>query len=295
MGDYDVNQDVSYEGSLVGRKKLARKAEKPTRRGIAWPRWTGFRGMTVRDWLDLLIVPLALVVVSFLFTMQQDKRQQEIEDQRARQAQQIEEQRANAERKLADQRAQDEVLQIYLDQMGTLMLKENLRESEKDSEVRTLARARTLTVLKGLDPGRKTAVMDFLQEADLITKEDGTSPIISLAGADLKGADLVEADLVAADLKDANLSDANLSDADLSGANLSAVELFTADLKGADLSDADLSDADLTYADLENTNLNAADLRGANLSHAQGLTMMYLERHVSLLEGATMPNGWEHH
>jgi hypothetical protein len=84
----------------VGRKKLVRKAEPPAKRGIAWPRWTGFRGMTVRDWLELLIVPLVLVVISFLFTVQQDQRQQRTENQRAA-----------AERELAVQRAQDEALQ----------------------------------------------------------------------------------------------------------------------------------------------------------------------------------------
>jgi hypothetical protein len=45
-------------------------------------RW-GFRGMTVRDWLDLLVVPLALVVIGFWFTTQQETRQQRIENQRA--------------------------------------------------------------------------------------------------------------------------------------------------------------------------------------------------------------------
>ena len=32
----------------MGGKALSRKPE--PKRGIAWPRWTGFRGMTVRDW-----------------------------------------------------------------------------------------------------------------------------------------------------------------------------------------------------------------------------------------------------
>src|SRR5215208_7161642 len=91
-------------------------------------RW-GFRGMTVRDWLQLLIVPLALVVISFLFAAQQDQRQQQTENQRA-----------EAERELANQRAQDEALQAYLDQMSNLLLERNLRESAEDSEVRTLAR-----------------------------------------------------------------------------------------------------------------------------------------------------------
>jgi hypothetical protein len=124
----------------VERKKPARKAEPPSKHRIAWPRWTGFRGMTVRDWLQLLIVPLALVVIGFLFTMQQYARQQAIEDRRA-----------ERERELEEQRAQDLALQGYLDQMSTLVL-ENL----SDPKVQTLLRARTLTVLERLDPSRKT-------------------------------------------------------------------------------------------------------------------------------------------
>jgi hypothetical protein len=67
----------------LDRKKPGRKAEPTAKRRIAWPRWTGFRGMTVRDWLQLLIVPLVLAGIGFWFTMQQDARQQRIEDQRA--------------------------------------------------------------------------------------------------------------------------------------------------------------------------------------------------------------------
>ena len=51
------------------------------------------------------------------------------------------------ERELAEQQAQNDSLQTYLDQMGMLLLEKDLRSSKEDSEVRTLARARTLTVL----------------------------------------------------------------------------------------------------------------------------------------------------
>src|SRR5918994_5377524 len=54
-----------------------------------WPRWTGFRGKTAWDWMDLLIVPLALVVIGLGFTMLQDARQQDLENQRAQQAQRV--------------------------------------------------------------------------------------------------------------------------------------------------------------------------------------------------------------
>jgi hypothetical protein len=91
-------------------------------------RW-GLRGKTFWDWLQLLIVPLALVGIGFWLTTQQDAQQQLIEEQRA----------------------DDAALQANLDQMNNLLLEYNLRSSKENSEVRTLARARTLTVLGRLD------------------------------------------------------------------------------------------------------------------------------------------------
>ncbi len=88
--------------------------------------------MTGRNWLQptvlLLAVPLALVVIGSMVSMQQDPRQQAIEDQRGQQAQQLEE-----------RRTQDAVLQSYLDQMSHLKLERDSRASDEGSEVRTLA------------------------------------------------------------------------------------------------------------------------------------------------------------
>jgi hypothetical protein len=183
---------VKAEERSVGRKRLVRKAGPPSNRRIAWPRWTGFRGMTVRDWLQLLIVPFALVVIGFLFTVQQDARQQKIEDRRAQQAQKIENQRAEAERELAEQRAQDAALQAYLDQMSELMLDRGLRTSEEGDSVRLLARARTSTILRRLDSERNSDILQFLREAQLIS---GTDPVISLNRSNLSGAQLSGVDL----------------------------------------------------------------------------------------------------
>jgi len=182
---------VEEKGRQTADKKEGRKP------------WTlrEFGGKTLWDWLQLLIVPVVLSLITVVFAWQQDIRQDQIENKRAK-----------AERELAKERAQDEALQAYLDQMSNLLLEKNLRTSEEDSEVRTLARARTLTVLGRLDPSRKTAVYQFLVDADLVQSIDERDPIISLNGADLGGA---------------NVSDANLRNADLNGAYL----------KGADLSD----------------------------------------------------------
>jgi uncharacterized protein YjbI with pentapeptide repeats len=293
--------------------------------------WTGFQGKTVWDFLQLLIVPLMLVAIGLVFSLQQEARQQRVEDRRA-----------DAERKLANQRAQDEALQAYLDQMSSLLLEKDLRTSKEDSEVRTLARARTLTVLERLDPDRKTAVLQFLIEAELVQSvEGGRGPIIALtsanlsdvnlslvnlSGADLSdadlsntnlfGAELPDANLFSADLRDANLHQADLSDAYLLSTDLRNAYLFSTDLSGANLfgaflnntilnrarlSDAIminafLSDASLYRADLSNANLRGADLsnanlKGANLSEAEGITNEELAQHAKHLEGATMPNG----
>ena len=228
--------------------------------------WTlrEFGGKTLWDWLQLLIVPVVLSLITVVFAWQQDIRQDQIESKRA-----------NAERELARERAQDEALQAYLSQMGSLLLEKDLRTSEEDSEVRTLARARTLTVLGRLDPSRKTAVYQFLVDSDLVQSIDERDPIISLNGADLGGA---------------NVSDANLRNADLNGADLNGADLSEADLYKADLSGANLRFASLILADLRWANLSEANLRNANLHDAVGLTDERIAAAVTL-QGATMPNG----
>jgi uncharacterized protein YjbI with pentapeptide repeats len=229
-------------------------------------RW-GFRGMTVREWLELLIVPVVLALITVVFTWQQNERQQVLETKRTNHAQEIENQRAEAERKLAVQRAQDEALQAYLNQMGSLLLENGLRKSEEGSEERTLARARTLTVLGRLDTSHKTPVMQFLVEADLVQRVEGRDPIISLTGADLSGAYLGEANL--SGLRYADLSGANLFKADLSGANLFKANLSEAGLSEADLSGVSLRRANVSWADLRGADLTRANLREANLSEAK--------------------------
>jgi uncharacterized protein YjbI with pentapeptide repeats len=293
--------------------------------------WTGFSDKKLWDWLQLLsalAIPIVIATAGLWFTMQQDARQQQIENQRAK-----------AERELAMQRAQDEALQAYFDQMNTLLLEKNLRESEEDSEVRTLARARTLTVLGRMDPSRKEAVIQFLDEANLVHRVEERGPIIMLGSADLRGAVLSDPDIndpnLAANLSGAHLVDAklsdvelgfaslgnanfryaalrdanlhytdlrnadlgytNLRDANLRQADLGDANLYLADLRGANLSGADLTGANLRYANLSGANLAGVNLRdanlsGANLVDARGITVEQLEEQPKILEGATRPN-----
>ena len=294
----------------------------PKERRNRWG-WTGFRGKTLWDWLQLLsalAVPIVLAGVGLWFTAQQDARQRAIEDQRA-----------EVEREIEDQRADHATLQAYLDQMGTLMLDRDLRASEENSDVRRLARARTIVVLDALGPTRQERVLRFLSEADLIRPTPpNEQPVITLKYAKLenielphrillKGADLQQADLSGAYLTDidfrgtylagAHLEEANLARAELQGADLSGTFLSGVDLSGADLTYVDLSNAEglwekatylwkrgagLNDADLRNINLSGADLSNANLSGANLKGAEVTEEQLAKcksLEGATMPNG----
>src|SRR6266702_3973912 len=243
--------------------------------------WTGFKGKTVWDWLQLLGVLAIPVVVGFgaaWFTAQQGK----VSD------------RENTDNQ------RETALQRYIDKISELLLHEKLRDSGEEDEVRNVARVRTLTVLLRLDANRKRIVLQFLYESGLIKKDESIIDLrtahlraadldrvtprgaylsganlggADLSGADLRGAELQEADLGAVKLCAANLSGAHLWEIDLSGTDLRRANFRKADLSGADLNGAFLREADLRGAnligtDLRGTNLSAADLSGADLSEA---------------------------
>jgi len=225
-------------------------------------KWTGFSEKTLWDWMQLSItasIPVLLAVGGLLFNAAQNERNKATEEWRA----------------------QDAALQNYYDVMSDLLTNKGLRNSELDAEVRTLAGARTATVLARFqadvgerDPerekvygptsaaltagsaARKANILTFLYNSDLITKNH---PVVKLSGADLTNIDLpsrsnlAKADLSGAKLQHADLSYSNLSAADLSGADLSYANLLGADLNGADLSKADLHNASIVNTDLRDT------------------------------------------
>jgi uncharacterized protein YjbI with pentapeptide repeats len=232
---------------------------------MTWPRWLGLGDKTIWDWASLLVVPLVLAVGGYWFSMQQDARQQAIEEQRA----------------------QDTALQAYLDEMSALLITEDLRTSPKDSEARTLARSRTLTILNRLDPSRRSRVLQFLLDAELVQRIEEKNRVIDLSGANLRNV-VVPADT--------SLSYADLTATDLSHADLSRATLTYSDLALADLSDANLSDTDLSLAKLNDTDLTDADLTGADLwqadlTDAKGVTQDTLVEQAGYVGETTMPDG----
>jgi uncharacterized protein YjbI with pentapeptide repeats len=232
------------------------------------PAWTGFGGRTVPvgrgeavfpaktlwDWMQLLVVPLALAAGAYWLNR--------VQSERERRAQETQRER---ELRIEDNRSQDAALEAYLDRMDQLLLDRGLRESQEGDEVRVSARARTITVLSRLDSRRKASVLRFLYEARLIAKGN---PVVDLDGADLRHTDLYGFKLIDADLSGADLSDANLTLADLSGAELTFTKFIRANLKQARLKGAHMPATTLRRAILHRALLDAAVLTNSVLPRA---------------------------
>lgn len=258
---------------------------------LEW-QWTGFPSQKLWDWFELLIVPVVLAIGGYLFARAEGR----------------------VTEAATERRAQDEALQAYLDYIGELALEKGLRNSKEHDEVRTLARARTLTALTRLDAEHNRAILHFLKDSNLVSESDNSiislqdAPLLSidLEGNDLRHINLERAMLAHANLRfayakhgvlqrswlrHADLRYANLENADLRGASLLRADLRHANLRNANLSVAEvplgaanLMGADLRGANLENTDLTGADLTGAKVSKKQLAECQSLAR-------ATMPDG----
>src|SRR5437763_11403843 len=186
--------------------------------------WTGFNGnnksgKTLWDWLQLLILPILFVIGGFWLNQIQKSREERTTEQRAQ-----------TELEIAADNQREAALQAYIDKMSELLLKEGLRDSKPEDEVRKIARVRTLTVLQRLDrldEIRKRSLLQFLYEANLIDKDNA---IVDASGADL---DFVQL-FIAKEDEDFPRRYGN----NLHRAKLHKADLYKADLRRADLSEA---------------------------------------------------------
>ncbi len=270
--------------------------------------WTGFNGSnksgkTLWDWMQLLFIPVVLAVAGFWFNHRERKaaelrteNERKAAGLRAEAEREIEQQRAEADREISFDNQREVALKEYIDKLSELMLRENLRKSKPDDEVRKIAHVLTLTVLPRLDEGRKRGVLQFLYESDLIDKD---TSIIDLGGADLSKTNLSHVNLRRASLRGAILRQVTLGGANLSEANLSKSDLWGANFNGAIGGLIDLTTIggpEFLVLDSYDGGIKA-DLRGADLSEAilygSNATREQLNQAKSL-KGATMPDGSRH-
>ncbi|GGL73882.1 pentapeptide repeat-containing protein [Wenxinia marina] len=197
---------------------------------LARPRWMGFEGRTLWDWLGLILSPGAVAAAAAGFGALQFV--------------------------LSERRANEEIFVAYVDRVTALLVDPALAEAPETA--RAAGRAQTVAVLSLLPPEQAGRVVRFLAAIGRLDEFAG-----EMEGIDLTRADLSDLQMSGIDLEDAALSGADLEGADLEGADLSGADLTGADLDFAVLRDADLSGAALAGALMRGTDLRGADLRGA--------------------------------
>jgi hypothetical protein len=206
---------------------------------------------TLWDWLDLLIVPLALAIIAFAFNASARSSERRIENDRQRQR----------------------ILDSYIDAITDLLLNRNLSE-RVSNEARLIARTRTLTAARLLDGPRKAQLLQFLYEAGLIEKE----PVVELRGADFDDARLDEATLSGSELRGvyfrrASFDHANLANADFAGSDFSHADLRNANMENANFSTARMRNAKLDGASLSNAQLDQVDATGVRRKTRESLRL----------------------
>jgi uncharacterized protein YjbI with pentapeptide repeats len=225
-------------------------------------------GKTLWDWLQLIGAPLSLAILGVWLQRLQSQRDRIAEKHRQDDIQRA----AKQEAARIEEIAKEEALQIYFDRLSYLLIeqnifalsvKERLKDKLKDEDelfeviewetllesAKNIIRARTLSILRRLegDGLRKSSVIHFLNDADIIQGLNIELHECDLSGADLKGiifrntffqkANLSKTDLRYADLSDANLLNVDFQHADLSVTSLQNADLSFADLRGAVLAD----------------------------------------------------------
>lgn len=206
MTEHNHYQSVQLTGDQTEQDRLR---ERKTSHGFM--RWTGFQGKTLWHWLKVLVIPVALALCALYIDVVTSY--------------------------IAADRQREEWMKEYFHEMTTLLLEHKLRQTDKESEVRSIARVRTLITLRKMDGGRKGFIIMFLSESKLISRDD---PIVSLSGANLRAADLTGVDLSNTDLQNVYLHGANLDHTEFCGANLTNAVLTEAKLRDSNLMDAHL-------------------------------------------------------
>src|SRR5215208_1860260 len=180
---------------------------------FSW-RWTGFPQKRLFDWIQILVIPVAIAIGTFVLNRAAKRRDDEAQQEQR-----------ESEEAIETARAEEASLQAYLDYISRLLTDPDrpLRRTHMGDNLSVVARAQTLTVLGRLEDGdRKGSVLQFLHEAGLI---DRTYPVVNLQGADLLGANLEGANLEGATLHEAHLQGATLQGAYLLGADLQRAKL----------------------------------------------------------------------
>lgn len=205
------------------------------------------RAKTLWDWLELLIVPVALSGGAWILS----------ENQKV-----IEENQVNERRRQLE-------YESYLSRMSQVLNKYSYpKEIENSTFDKATMRAWTLNTLRSLEPGKKGNIIQYLYDTNLISTD---YQIIDLRSADLSNVDLERRFLPGINLSRSILTGANLKGVVLGGEFSIEVDDPSDPLNKIRLNGSDLSSADLTGADFTGAKLGGVNLKNAMIDDLEEL------------------------
>lgn len=215
------------------------------------PIWTGFGerikdpnmepAKTLFDWLKLIIIPLSLGFLAWIYK----------------------EAEKSIAKKNEEERSKNETIDSFFTIMSELLMEHKLTNNPR-VEVKAMAKTRINIALNQLDGVRKGTLLQFLYESDLINH----NPEIKLLGANFNDIILDHIVLGSAEIRGAYFKKASIKDANLNGIILNSSNLEKANLSGSQVENADFGYTNLKKCKLKNMDLTMVDFEGANLTKA---------------------------
>jgi uncharacterized protein YjbI with pentapeptide repeats len=194
-----------------------------------------------------------------------------LDNQRREQDYQLKQHHRQQDLQIAQTIRLDFILSTYLNEMSQLLIKYNFTLNENLRQ--TVARPKTLTALEQLDPKRKTLVLEFLHESNLIRGQHifFESSRINMNGANFNNIDLTNTQLTYRiisylSLADTQVINASFHNCDMKVSNFERAIMIGTSFNGALLSNSKFFRTSLVNTDFTDTNVVSADFIQANLT-----------------------------
>lgn len=234
------------------------------------PSWMGFVDVndnqnikTLWDWLDLLIVPVSIGVVGWIYK---------------------EYEKSKEERRIKEDKYND-ILDSYFKNISDLILNSNLTKNKKNKKSKKIARTRTIIALEELDGERKGQILQFLRETKLLKK------------IDILGANFSEGDFEGLVLRNQIIKGVNFKNSNFDNSYLDGTQFISCDLDSCSFSNSSLKNVDFNYSKLNNSTirntdvttvkfegaeLNNVDLRSTNILPSQFKEIVKFSKNIKI-------------
>ncbi|CAF2109632.1 unnamed protein product [Rotaria magnacalcarata] len=218
----------------------------------------GLRLGDILKFMSSLLLPLALGVFTVIITFQQQNaaKQQRDEDRKSSELQR------EQEKSLEEQRYKNEALDTFIKDMGKL-LKENNGFLTANRVTATLARVKTLNILRELDAQRNMRVIRFLYEANQLAEVDGHSPL-DLSAAELRDMNFRRLSIIKMKITNLSLTGVFLSNATFAGVDMEYVDFATNQFDNVNFFSDYINNVSFSFTRLNNSNFSYGKFRNAN-------------------------------